>query len=210
MVGAPKDFHWSFHLTVPLAAPHVSLLVHILILYLSPKQIPGGNHPVSSHELPYFGIHYLYPATLSRITCLNSNATAIVIFLLFDFLFSYPLSSPHLEWPVKALWLVTTHNKNTIKNTLMKVESNMNSSTETVSNFQTQIKTSCNKPQVKTCYNLFYKMYKPGLGEIIQGHTLWKQNRAISLEPSIPKMLQVGSLQPPGHDIGKKFNNLSK
>ena len=28
------------------------------------------------------------------------------------------------------------------------------------------------------------------------------------LEPSIPKMLQVGSLQPPGHDIGHYFNNL--
>ena len=26
------------------------------------------------------------------------------------------------------------------------------------------------------------------------------------LEPSLPKMLQVGSLQPPGHDIGEKKN----
>ena len=108
MVGAPKDFHWLFHLTVPLAAPHVSLLIHILILYLSPKQIPGGTHPVSFHVLPYFGIHYLYPASLPHITCLNLNATSIVIFLLFDFFFCFPpfpLFSPHLEWPVKALWL---------------------------------------------------------------------------------------------------------
>ena len=36
----------------------------------------------------------------------------------------------------------------------------------------------------------------------------WEQNRAMFLEPSIPKMLQVGSLQPPGHDTGKIFNNL--
>ena len=26
---------------------------HPFILYLSPKQIPGGTHPVSSHVLPY-------------------------------------------------------------------------------------------------------------------------------------------------------------
>ena len=39
----------------------------------------------------------------------------------------------------------------------------------------------------------------------------WEQNRAIFWEPSrpIPKMLQVESLQPPGHDIGHLFNNLS-
>ena len=36
----------------------------------------------------------------------------------------------------------------------------------------------------------------------------WEQNRAIFGEPSIPKMLQVGSLQPPGHDTGNVFNNL--
>ena len=34
---------------------------------------------------------YPYLASLPPITCLNSNATSIVIFLLFDFLFSYPL-----------------------------------------------------------------------------------------------------------------------
>ena len=73
MVGAPKDFHWLFHLTVPLAAPHVSLLIHILILYLSPKQIPGGTHPVSSHVLPYFGIHYPYPASLPLITSIQTQ-----------------------------------------------------------------------------------------------------------------------------------------
>ena len=49
--------------------------------------------------------------SLPLITCLNSNATSIVIFLLFDFLFPYPLSRPQLEWPVKALWLATTHYK---------------------------------------------------------------------------------------------------
>ena len=27
-------------------------------------------------------------------------------------------------------------------------------------------------------------------------------------EPSLPKMLQVENLQPPGHDIVKNFNNL--
>ena len=36
----------------------------------------------------------------------------------------------------------------------------------------------------------------------------WEQNRAICLEPSIPKLLQIGSLQPPGHNTGKFFNNL--
>ena len=102
MVGAPKDFHWLFHLTVPLAAPHVSLLIHILTLYLSPNQIPGGTHPVSFHVLPYFGIHYLYPASLPRITCLNLNATSIVIFLLFYFLFSFPLS-PFLALTLSGL-----------------------------------------------------------------------------------------------------------
>ena len=115
MVGAPKDFHWLFHLTVPLAAPHVSLLIHILILYLSPKQTPGSTHPVSSHVLPYFGIHYPYPASLPLITCLNSNATSIVIFLLFDFLFSYPFSpflALTLNGLLKALWLATTHKNN--------------------------------------------------------------------------------------------------
>ena len=86
MVGAPKDFHWLFHLTVPLAAPHVSLLIH------KPKA-PSGTHAVSSHVLPYFGIHhYLYLASLPLITCLNSNATSIVIFLLFDFLFPFLLA----------------------------------------------------------------------------------------------------------------------
>ena len=88
------------------------MLIHILILYLSPKQIPGGTHPVSSHVLPYFGIHYLYPASLPLITCLNSNATSIVIFLLFFSSSPFPLFNPHLEWPVKALWLATTHTKN--------------------------------------------------------------------------------------------------
>ena len=38
----------------------------------------------------------------------------------------------------------------------------------------------------------------------------WEQNIAIFWEPSLPKMLQVGSLQPPGHDVGNLFNNLSK
>ena len=35
----------------------------------------------------------------------------------------------------------------------------------------------------------------------------WEQNRAIFGEPSIPKMLKVESLQPPGHDIGHKTND---
>ena len=104
-VGAPKDFHWLFHLhvTVPLAAPHVSLLIHILILYQSPKQIPGGTHPVSSHVLPYFGIHYLYLASLLLITCLNSSAISTVNFLLFDFLFFYPLL-PYLAFTLSGLY----------------------------------------------------------------------------------------------------------
>ena len=38
----------------------------------------------------------------------------------------------------------------------------------------------------------------------------WEQNRAVLLEPSIPKMLQVGSLQPPGHDIGHFFQSSIK
>ena len=37
----------------------------------------------------------------------------------------------------------------------------------------------------------------------------WEKNRAIFWEPSIPKMLKVESLQPPGHDIGQFLNNLS-
>ena len=41
-----------------------------------------------------------------------------------------------------------------------------------------------------------------------KGPTLGSKNRAKFLEPSIPKMLQVGSLQPPGHDTGNVFNNL--
>ena len=61
----------------------IFIRILIFILYLSPKQIPGGTHSVSSHVLPYFWIHYLYPASLPLITCLNSNATLIVIFLFF-------------------------------------------------------------------------------------------------------------------------------
>ena len=36
----------------------------------------------------------------------------------------------------------------------------------------------------------------------------WEQNMAIFSGPSIPKMIQVGSIQPPGLDIGIFFNNL--
>ena len=96
-----RTFHWLFHLTVPLAAPHVSLLIHILILYLSPKQIPGSTHPVSSHVLPYFGIHYLYLASLPLITCLNSSAISTVIFLLFDFFYPH---LPHLAFTLSGLY----------------------------------------------------------------------------------------------------------
>ena len=115
MVGAPKEFHWLFYLTVPLPTPHISLLIHILYLY--PKQIPGGTHPVSSHVLPCFEIHYLYLASLPLITCLNSNAPSIVIFLLFDFLFPYPL---FLALTLSGLlrpcdWQLPITNNNTIK-----------------------------------------------------------------------------------------------
>ena len=37
MEGVSKNFHWLFHLTVPLAAPHVSLFIHILIYCICPK-----------------------------------------------------------------------------------------------------------------------------------------------------------------------------
>ena len=98
----PLWLRFNLALSELLAAPHVFLVIHILILCLSPKQIPGGTHPVSSHVLPYFGIHYLYPASLPLITCLNSSAISIVIFLLFDFLFFYPLL-PYLAFTLSGL-----------------------------------------------------------------------------------------------------------
>ena len=51
----------------------------------------------------YFGIHYLYPASLPLITCLNLSAISIVIFLLFDFLFFYPLL-PYLAFTLSGLY----------------------------------------------------------------------------------------------------------
>ena len=60
----------------------------------------------------YVGPKWSQKFSNTRETCtVYSNATSIVIFQLFDFLFSYPLFSPHLEWPIKALRLATTHKK---------------------------------------------------------------------------------------------------
>ncbi len=60
--GAPTDSHWLFYLTVPLAAPHISPPVHVLILKPSVKLIPSDTHQPSSRKMPYFGIDYLYPS----------------------------------------------------------------------------------------------------------------------------------------------------
>ena len=105
-IGAPKNFHWSFHRTVPLAAPHVSLSAHSHPYTVS---VPKANTRwYSSSFFPRTALLWnslpvsCFPATYC-ITCLNSNATSIVIVLLFDFLFPYPLSSFFLALTLSGL-----------------------------------------------------------------------------------------------------------
>ena len=112
------DFHWLFHLTVHLAAPHVSLLIHILILYLSPKP-----WRYSSSFFPHTAILWnslpvsCFPATYN-LSQFKRNINSHLSTFWFPLLLSpLPLFSPHLEWPVKALWLATTH-KQILKTTM--------------------------------------------------------------------------------------------